>query len=145
MDSFEVVAADVELLDSSHLVEEMGAATSSVDVFTVLLGNSVARFHDVDGGYHRSGGYHVVNLIHRVQGRGSPPPSHEPVGAHAEAHIGDTYFYLEVGGEYNLGAYPDDDYVCSLQVTGYEQGPYSFADELMQNIDKRHQEYEYDG
>lgn len=139
-DSFSVAATDTEILDSSHLVAELQEECRSVDSFPVLLGRNVATFHDVEGGYHRSEGYHVVNLIHEVQGDGSPPSDvrHSEV----ELHL-DKYWYLEVEDvrEYT-GA--NEDYVLSLQVTGYRGGPYSFSDELQEDVDKRETEYSYE-
>lgn len=140
-DSFSVAATDTEILDSSHLVAELQEECRSVDSFPVLLGRNVATFHDVEGGYHRSEGYHVVNLIHEVQGDDSPPS--DVYHPEVEIHL-DGFWCLEVEDVREYGNYPEENYVLSLQVTGYQGGPYSFSDELQEDVDKRETEYNYE-
>lgn len=142
MEKFAVSAVDSEILDASHLVTEMREDSEMLESFPVLLGENVATFHDIDGGYHNNNGYHVVNLIHTVQGDGSPPSDvrHDEV----EAHLDGRYYYLEVSGVTEYQQYPQEDYFLSLHVTGYERGPYSFSDELQKEVDKRETEYSYE-
>lgn len=151
-DRFEVPASSADILEHSHLVTEMELRADRVDSFPVLIGERVATFHDVSGGYvtpdeepSLAESYHVINLIHEVQGDGSPPSvEYEP---NVEAHIDDAYFYLDVqdvwayteGGE----DYPNSDYILSLKVTDYQQGKHSFNEELMMEVDKREQEHTF--
>lgn len=142
-DSFQVAAQSGEVLAQSHLAEEMRHHANGEELFPVLLGEQVEYFHDVGGGYHRSEGYHVINLIHRIQGPESPPSN--PSTDSIEAHIGDSYFYLESEDEWSFGDYPDEDYTLSLKVTGYQEGPYAFTEELQTEVDKRETDYEWEG
>lgn len=142
-DSFQVAASETEVLGPSHLVSEMKHLSDDMEMFPVLIGDFVAYFHTVDGGYHRSEGYHVVNLIHEVQGPDSPPNKTDSKAI--EAHLDDLYISFEVDATWEFGDYPDEDYVLSLQVTGYESGPYSFSEQLTQEVDKRETEHSWDG
>ncbi len=150
-DSFQVAAESAELLSSSRLVGEMKHCARQMDMFPVLIGEHVGYFHRVDGGYSRAGsesentGYHVVNLIHEVQGTGSPPnKTHD---SQIEAHIDDTYFYLEVDDVWEFGDYPDEEYTLSVKVTNYRDGKYAFTEELQPSteVDKRETEYSWEG
>jgi hypothetical protein len=51
----------------SALVSNMQAEAREMETFPVLIGNEIAHFHEVAGGYNRERLYDVVNLIHRVQ------------------------------------------------------------------------------
>lgn len=141
MDRFQVVAEDTTVLDKSHIVEEMKDSAFGVDVFPVLIGEQIGKFHDVDGGYDREQGCHIVNLIHRVQGLGSPP--RKKYSDTIEIHL-DDYYFLEVADVWQYGDYPSDDYTLSLRVTGYQHGPYAFSEALSEDIDKREQEFSPD-
>lgn len=142
-DSFQVAAESNEILAASHLVEEMKHFSEEMDMFPVLIGEFVGYFHDVQGGYHRSEGYHVVNLIHEVQGPDSPP--NKTYAEQVEIHLDDQYFFFEVEDVWEFGDYPDEDYTLSLKVTGYRQGPYAFSEQLQTDVDKRETEFEWDG
>ena len=140
MDRFKVGAKDSEVLVKSHIVEEMKPQASEMVEFPVLLGSHVANFHSVDGGYHRHNGYHIIKLIHEVQGPGSPFGG-DVRHANIEIHL-DDYFWLEVADITEFDErYPKDDYVLMLKVTGYEHGPYAFSDELQSEVDNRETEY----
>lgn len=141
-DEFAVSAKDTEVLDKSHLTQEMSNVARYMETFPVLLDDIVAHFHNIDGGYHRSEGYHVINFIHEVQGPGSPNMKSDVDTI--EAHIDDIYFWLEVADTWTFGEYPDEAYVLSAQVTGYQSGPYSFSQELSEDVDKRAEEYSYE-
>lgn len=141
MDPFEVTSKDAEVLRSSHLAGEMEREAIGRDVFPVLIGSHIAHFHDVEGGYNRSEGYHVINLTHRVQGPKNPP--NNTYSEEMEVHL-DNYFHLEVEDVREFDDYPNEDYVLSLQVTGYMKGPYSFSEEMSERIDGRETEYNYD-
>lgn len=143
MDSFRVKAKDTTVLDRSHLVSEMQAEARDVDMFPVLIGTQIGYFHDVDGGYDREAGYHVVNLIHEVQGPDSP--TNKIYSDTIEVHLGDDFYHLEVADVWQMGEYPDENFVLSLKVTNYMQGPYSFSDAMSADIDKRHEEYAPNG
>lgn len=142
MDTFFVEGKKSEVLKTSHLVGEMSGQAEDFEAFPVLLGTHIGDFHSVDGGYHRSEGYHVVNLVHEVQKAGSPFKG-DVYQPSVEAHL-DDYFYLEVEDVVEYDEYPDEDYVLSLQVTGYQQGPYSFSEEMSAEIDGREEEYNYE-
>lgn len=142
MEEFQVAAAQTDVLSASHLVEEMIEDAQNLDIFPVLIGQNVAYFHDIEGGYNRDGGYHVLSLVHEVQGERSPS-SHDYAKA-VEVHLDDSAYYLEIDGVYSFGEYPDEDYTLCLKVTGYNQLPYTFSDQLQRNIDKREEEISYD-
>ncbi len=139
MDSFRVTAKDTSVLDRSHLVDEMKKSASSVEMFPVLIGNQIGYFHSVDGGYDRNAGYNVVNFIHEVQGPDSPP--NKIYSNTIEAHIGDSYYNLTVADVWQMGEYPDENFVLSLKVDNYRMGPYSFSEALSADMDKREQEF----
>lgn len=159
-DSFQVAAESNEILAASHLVEEMKHFSEEMEMFPVLIGEFVGYFHSVQGGYSRavsgsdtdSGhpgpafegeGYHVVNLIHEVHGPDSPP--NKTYAEQVEVHLDDQYFFFEVEDVWEFGDYPDEDYVLSLKVTGYRQGPFAFSEQLQTEVDKRETEYEWEG
>jgi hypothetical protein len=142
MDSFQVSAQDTTILARSHLVEELQQElVDSGEMFPVLIGEQVAYFHDIDGGFHRDGNYDVVNLIHRVQGPDSPP--NKIYSDTIELHLNDWFYNLEVADIRKMGEYPDEDFVLSLKVTDYMMGQQSFSEALSANIDKREQEFSH--
>ena len=109
-----------------------------METFPVLIGDEVAHFHDVSGGYNREQLYDVVNLIHRVQGPGSPYRVNTDELAHRfEAHLEDNYYHLSVDGIRAVGDYPDEDYVLSLKVGSEMHGEYSFSEPMTDDVDKR--------
>lgn len=138
MDNFEVRAKDTSLLESSHIVKELQSDSADMDTFPVLIDGQIGYFHDIDGGFNE---YHVVNLIHRVQGVGSPPTMGND--STVEIHLDDAFYNLDVIAMYEMGEYPDDDYVLSLKVTDYKIGPYSFSEAMSADIDKRHEEFSH--
>lgn len=147
-DRFQVAAESEELLATSYLIEEMKHFSGEMDVFPVLIGDFVAYFHDVSGGYHRSGGYNVVNLIHKVQGQNSPPS--KTYADQVEVHFDGQYFFFEVEDVWEFSDaegrdYPDANYVLSLKVIDYRQGPYAFSEQLQTEVDKRETEYQWEG
>lgn len=137
MDSFQVKAKEAELLKTSHLIQEMQAESSEMQMFPVLIDEQVGYFHDIDGGY--SNDHHIVNLIHRVQGPDSPP--NKIYADTIELHLADNFYHLDVADIYEMDSYPDDDYVLSLKVTDYMIGEYSFSEAMSEDIDKREQEF----
>lgn len=141
MDRFQVKAEDTHLLEQSHLVEELRTQAASVELFPVLIGSQIGYFHEVDGGYSRESGYHVVNLIHRVQGPDSP--TNKIYADRIEIHLDDRYYNLSVADVWQMGDYPDDNFVLSLKVTDYMVGPYSFSEAMSAEIDEREQEFGY--
>lgn len=140
-DRFEVVAQSAEILDSSHLAEEMKHAARHMTAIPVLIGKNNSYFHEIDGGYHRGDGYHVIDLIHTVHGPTTPPS--ETYAKNIEVHLDGVYVYLTVDETREFGDYPDEDYTLSLKVTDYQTGPYSFSEELRYDIDKRETRYEW--
>lgn len=139
MDSFQVSAQDTTILARSHLVEELQQElVDTGDMFPVLIGGQIGYFHDVDGGFHREEGFDVVNLIHRVQGPDSPP--NKLYSDSIEIHLNEWFYNLDVADIWQMGEYPDEDFVLSLKVTDYQMGPYSFSEAMSADIDKREQE-----
>lgn len=152
MDSFQVSAKDTSVLATSHLVEEMRQELpESGEMFPVLIGTQIGYFHDIDGGFHRDDGYHVVNLIHRVQGPDSPP--NKIYSDTIELHLNEFYYNLSVADVWQMtqspsgspmnDEYPAGDFVLSLKVTDYQMGPYSFSEAMSTDIDKRDQEFDH--
>lgn len=143
MDSFQVSAQDTTVLARSNLVEELQQELSDHqnEMFPVLIGGQIGYFHDIDGGFHREEGYHVVNLIHRVQGPDSPP--NKIYSDTIELHLDDWFYNLDVADVWQMGEYPDEDFVLSLKVTDYQMGQYSFSEALSADIDKREQEFSH--
>lgn len=125
---------------TSALVANMRFEADPMDVFPVLIGDEVAHFHDVRGGIDNASDKHVVNLIHRVQGPGSP--DRVGFGDTIEVHLSDRYYHLDVKGTRTVDNYPDDDYVLSILVKQHFFGPETFNDKLTMDIDKRKTRYE---
>lgn len=148
MDSFQVKAKETQSLDRSLLVAEMqNEIEQSGEMFPVLIGEQIGYFHDVDGGYSsavsssQQDGYHIVNLIHEVQGPDSPP--NKLYSDQMEAHLDTNYYQMDVEDVWQMGSYPDENFVLSLKVSEYRMGPYSFSESLSENIDKREQEFSH--
>lgn len=142
MDRFAVSTADSSLLQTSHLVEELQAATEGQDIVPVLIDTEVVYFHSFGGGYHVERGVDIVNMVHEVQGTGSP--SNKTDGDSFEIHAGDYFFNLDVADTRALESYPEDDYVLSLAVTDYMIGEQTFSEALTASVDKREQEFRPD-
>jgi hypothetical protein len=117
----------------------MQADADGMDMFPVLIGTHIGYFHSVDGGYDRDNGWHVVNLIHEVQGTDSPP--NKIYADTMEAHLDENFYHLSVSDIWQMGEYPDENFVLSLKVTQYMKGPYSFSEAMSADIDKRHEEF----
>jgi hypothetical protein len=143
MDSFQVRAKETSTLADSHIVEELRAGAREMEMFPVLIGTQVGYFHDVDGGFHKNGGYDIVNLIHRVQGPDSPP--NKTFSDTIEVHLDDWFYNLEVADATVMDEYPDNDFVLSLKVTNYMMGQETFSEALTAEIDKRGQEFSPNG
>lgn len=115
------------------------------DVVPVLLGTTVATFHDITAGYnHKQYDSHVINSIHRTQEDGSPymvDPSQ--LSQDIEIHA-DNCYSLSVSAITAHGEYPDDDYILSMLVDDIYRTRYSFAEELQEPIDRRHEEFSYE-
>lgn len=126
---------------NSMLVANLRAECDDAEQFPVLIGDEVAYFHEVDGGYSERLSADVVTLIHRVQGHGSPQRA-----SHAdtiEIHL-DDYYQLSVNERRTVDEYPDRDYQVSLIVDSYMRGPYSFSEAMSADIDRRHGRYSHD-
>jgi len=122
----------------SALVSNMRAESREMETFPVLLGDEVAHFHEIRGGYNRERLFDVVNLVHCVQGPGSPYRVNTDELPHTiEAHLEDNFYYLSADGIRQVGDYPDEDYVLSLKVGSQMTGEYSFSKPMTKNIDKR--------
>lgn len=114
-----------------------------METFPVLIGDEVAHFHDIAGGYNRQQLFDVVNLIHRVQGVGSPYRVNTDELPHQfEAHLEDNFYYLSVDGIRQVGDYPDEDYVLSLKVGSEMHGEYSFSKPLSADADSRETQHD---
>jgi hypothetical protein len=121
----------------------MTEESREMDTFPVLLGDEVAHFHSVSGGYNDTNEHYVVNLIHEIQGPGSPYRVNSDSIAHtAEAHLSENFYNLDVDGVRTEDEYPDEPYVLSLKVSDYQQGPYSFNEALSADVDSRETRFE---
>lgn len=129
---------------TSALVSNMRVEAREMDTFPVLLGDEVAHFHRVTGGYNSLGRFDVVNLVHEVQGPGSPYRVNTDELPHqVEAHLSENYYNLSVDAIRAVGDYPDEDYILSMKVNDEMFGPYSFSKPLTDDdIDKRNTRYE---
>jgi len=109
-----------------------------METFPVLIGDEIAHFHNVTGGYNRKEMYDVVNLVHEVQGYGSPyRVNTDEMAREFELHLSPNYYYLSVSGIRQVGDYPDEDYVLSLRVESEMHGEYSFSEVMSKDIDRR--------
>lgn len=141
MDSFHVVAQETSLLESSHFVEELQHSVEEHDaVFPVLVGESeIAYFHDVDGGYSPERGAHIINFIHHVQGLDSP--SNKTQADSYEAHLDDRYFHITADNSFEMGDYPDENFVLSIEASECMIGQHTFSEALTADVDKREQQF----
>jgi len=135
MERFRVTAQETHLLESSHLVNELQSAASDVDVFPLLRGSDVVYFHDIDGGYIQDESLHLVNIIHRVQGKYSPPD--KKFSENLEAHIRGKYYQMHVADMLFWDSYPDEDFIVSVKVDDYTIGDEGFDEALLSEIDRR--------
>lgn len=127
----------------SALVSNMQIEAREMETFPVLIGDHVAHFHEVDGGHNRDYLYDIVNLIHTVQGPGSPHLVNTDELSHSiELHLTDNYYTLTVDGMRVHDNYPHDDYVLSLQIDSAMSGPHSFSEPLTADTDKRETRHE---
>jgi hypothetical protein len=143
-DQFEVPVESADMLSADALTSNMAVEVTELDRVPVLFGDDVYYFHDVEGGYSRDSGTHFVTLIHRVQGDGTPPDN--PSARSVEVHTDKAYYTLSAeDATYWDEDYPDDDYAITLEVSSYQTGPYSFAENLTDDsIDERETEVSYD-
>lgn len=143
-DEFEVPVEAASMLSPSVLVQNMESEMSEEEKTPVLFGDDVYHVHDVEGGYDHDSGQHVVTFFHRVQGEGTRPDS--PTAPSVEVHTSEAFYRLSVEDRIEWGReYPDKDYALTLYVSAYQSGPYTFRDELLTDVDKREQEFSYDG
>jgi hypothetical protein len=127
----------------SALVSNMAQEAKEMESFPVLLGTEVAHFHRVEGGYNRDKLCKVVNLVHEVQGPGSPYRVNTDELPHTvEAHLSENFYYLLVDGIRAVGDYPEEDYVLSLKVDRDKTGQYSFSEPLSESTDRRETRHE---
>lgn len=140
---FEVPVESVDVLSADALTSNMSEEVTELERVPVLFDKDVHYFHDVEGGYSRDNDVHFVTLIHRVQGVGSPPD--KPSGKSVEVHTDESYYRLSVEGvTYWDEDYPEYDYAVTLEVSSYQTGPYTFAENLTdENIDRRETEVSY--
>jgi len=139
MDSFEVTAKRADILESSELVDELQHRSVTMKHFPILWNGYVHHFQELHGGYVKSGGYHLVKLSSDSMHSGSIPDLDE---GNYEIHLDKRVYTLEVTDFYEFE--DDDVYTLALQVTGYEEYPYSFAEDMRDVIDGRWTEYNYE-
>lgn len=129
--------------ENGLLASNMSQEASQTETFPVLIGDEIAYYHTVSGGYSKKHNADIVNLVHKVQDVGSPYRiSPEQASKHVEAHL-DNYYSLDVGAMRVTDEYPDRDYTLSLKVDGYQKGPHSFSEALSADADNR--ETRHDG
>lgn len=139
MDSFEVTAKSADVLEPSELVAEMQDLSENMKVFPLLWNGYTYRFEEVHGGYVASEGYHLVKLSCGNMTKGSIDELSE---GQYEVHIDDTVFNLETKDYYEFQ--DGRVYTLALKVTGYEKYPYSFAEEMREQVDGRWTEYDFE-
>lgn len=114
-----------------------------METFPVLFGEEIAYFHRIEGGYNDKRNFDVVDLIHEVQGYGSPfRVGSDQLSHQIEAHLSENYYNLDISGIQINDDYPEEDYVVSLKVQDYKQGPYPFSEALSAKVDKRETRFE---
>jgi len=91
-----------------------------MDQYPVLIGDEVAYFHDIDGGFDSKNGVGSTNI---------------------EAHL-TNYYNLDCVNVRVVDDYPDNDYIASLRVYSYRKGEHSFSEALSTDVDKRETRYE---
>jgi hypothetical protein len=117
--------------------------SKKMETFPVLIGDEVAHFHDISGGYATNTSSDIFNFIQEVQGPGRPYRVNTDELPHTvEAHMSENYYYLELDGIRATDEYPSEDYVLSLKVNNYSFGPHSFSEPLTEPIDGRETKYE---
>jgi len=142
VDEFRVPVQSAHELTDSALVANLQSEMQQAAVTPVLFDDRVYYFHDCEGGYAQELDQHIVTLLHTVQGDGNPP--NDPAAPSVEVHTPHSYVRLSVADIVHWGeAYPDEDYGICLYVDSHRQGPYTFHDELRQDIDGRKQEFSY--
>lgn len=124
----------------SVLASNMAQESSEMETFPVLVGDMIEHFHSVSGGYSREHQLDVVNLIHEVQGPGSPSNHNYP--DRIEAHLDENYYSLSIVGKRECGNYPDGGLVVSILVDDYTFGPHSFSEAMSASIDSRETRYD---
>jgi hypothetical protein len=132
-----------EYTGKSLLVNEIQHRTIEIAEIPAVIGDDVQIFHDVCGGYNVSDGVDVVELVHEPQGRGSSyRPYPEQISTKVELHLPETYYYMSAETVDVDGDYPEEPYVLSLRVSDYRFGSETFAESLLEDIDKRETKYE---
>lgn len=137
MDKFNVSVGSCDLLRSSHLVSEMRTELEGTETFPVLVNSSVEKFDDIDGGYVEDSGYHLVRLTN-----GSLSNISNFTEGDYELHLNDTIWSLNVTDACVVES--DNEALVYLHVDGYDSYPYTFKDELKEDIDKRETAYSAD-
>jgi len=139
MDSFEVTAKSADVLDPSELIAEMQELCDTVKNFPLVWNGYTYKFEDIHGGYVASEGYHLVKLSCGNMTKGSID---NLADGQYEVHLQDSVYNLEVKDYYEFQ--DGRVYTLALKVTGYEAYPYSFAEEMRENIDGRWTEHDYE-
>lgn len=130
-----------EYTGRSALVQNM--QTEIEETFPVLIGDEVAHFHSITGGYNKDENFTVVNLVHHVQEIGSPYRVNvEQLSHNVETHLANNYYNLDVDSIRVQDDYPEKDYIVSLKVMGYKKGKFPFSEELSAPVDSRETRYE---
>lgn len=129
----------MEGLQESHLVQELQQRSEDLEKIPVLIGNEVWKVYEVDGGYSPDSDMHIVELIVPLQKPGGPPPSTQS-GKH-EIHVEGAAFWMDVVEAVEVDG---DDDSLRLAVETYTQEPFSFADELNTDVDKRETEFSHE-
>lgn len=140
---FEVPVQSIDMVSPDVLTANIEQDVSDCEIVPVLFDGSVMRYHDMEGGYLHDDGLHLVTLIHRVQGKGSPN-FREPMANSVEIHASESVYTLTIEDMiYWDRDYPENDYAVTLFVSDFEQDEYTFHDELLTEIDGREQEFSY--
>jgi|APHM01.1.fsa_nt_gi hypothetical protein len=140
---FEVPVSSLGIVSPDVLTGNIEQDVEDCEQFPVLFDGNVTHYHDAEGGYLHQEGVHLVTLIHRVQGKGSPA-FREPMAESVEIHAPESVYTLSVTDMTHWDRnYPEEDYAVTLFVDEFRQDKYTFHDELLTEIDKREQEFSY--
>lgn len=117
-------------LRESHLVQELKNRSDELEAIPVLIGSNFWEIDDIGGGYSGESDTLILELY------GGSPPSSE--SDKYEIHVEGAAFWLNIEETVEI----DDG--LRLVVDGYFEEPFSFADELNEDVDKRETRFEHD-
>lgn len=136
-DEFSVTAVSADVLEQSDFVDGVEADVSDSPSSLVYEGYAI-QFDDVSGGYISDKAFHLLKL-HVNQ---SSKFSMRFENGDYELHTETTVWSCEVASVRYFEE--DDGHTIAMVVTGYEEYPYSYADEMRERVDGRWTEHDGD-